>query len=89
MTFGDMLELVKEGGKATRDGWIDNGLYHVGLHPGWDGGDEMDDMYPFLYFFSSDANEMVAYLPNMYDLLAEDWKEYPTTKMQRKLNIVK
>ena len=80
MTFGQALELIKQGKRVRRKGWtgFKRSVYLVPSFKGWTsvstGGG------PVLISESAERRESVgfgraAWMPTMADLLAEDWQQ--------------
>ena len=77
MTFGEALELMKQGKKLRRSGWNGKGIW-VGLHEQQDS----DDMGAYIYIDTTglqtdnpDApKSRVPWLASQTDVLASDWE---------------
>lgn len=68
MKFGEVLEMLKLGSKAQRDGWNGKGMYIELQKP-----DEHSKMSrPYLYMKTVD-NQLVPWVASQTDILAEDW----------------
>lgn len=70
MDFSEALHAIKDGKKATREGWNGPGQW-VALHPSNTHDDVMTR--PFLYIHTVQGDD-VPWLGSQTDLLAEDWQ---------------
>ena len=73
MTFGDALELLKQGRRVMRRGWNGKNMY-VWLNTG---------MYvngnwtkPFIEMVNAQGDAQPGWLASQPDMLEEDWEEY-------------
>ena len=68
MNFGEVIEHLKEGGRAARAGWNGKGMYIELQVP-----DENSKMTrPYIYMKTAD-DQFVPWVASQSDLLAEDW----------------
>lgn len=71
MTFGEALELLKEGKRVCRKGWNGKGMY-LGLCQGggWRDGFRTVD---FIYMKTAD-NQITPWYASQQDMLSYDWE---------------
>lgn len=70
--FGAALEVLKSGGKVTRDNWNGPGQWIALQTP-----DEHSKMgLPYIYI-STVTGQLVPWLASQTDLLSEDWRSTP------------
>ena len=68
MKFGEALEIVKSGGKVSRQGWNGRGQW-IALQ----GLTRISEMTrPFIYIHTV-SRDLVPWLASQTDMLAEDW----------------
>ena len=68
MTFGNALELLKQGKQVSREGWNGKNMWIKLQVP-----DEHSKMnLPYIYMKTVD-NKLVPWLASQTDVLAEDW----------------
>lgn len=73
MNFGEALDIIKTGGRVSRDGWNGKHMWLALQMP-----DEHSKMtLPYIYM-STVTGDLVPWLASQSDLLAADWKEVPT-----------
>lgn len=73
-TFSEILELLKKGGLAAREGWNGKGLWIELQKPDKDG--KMTLPYLYINYPNDNINTpgaKVPWLASQTDLLAEDW----------------
>jgi hypothetical protein len=68
MTFGQAIELLKQGVKVAREGWNGKGMWLALQRP--DSGSKMS--LPYIYM-STATDDLVPWLASQTDMLAEDW----------------
>jgi hypothetical protein len=69
MNFGQAIEAMKEGRKASRKGWNGRGMWVAIQMP-----DNLSKMQlPYIYM-STAQGELVPWLASQSDMLAEDWE---------------
>lgn len=76
MDFGDVLKLLRAGGKARRRGWNGSGLWVELQRP--DAHSKMTLPYFFLSYpddAKTTPGAKVPWLPSVTDILATDWQE--------------
>lgn len=70
MTFSEALEILKKGGKVSREGWNGKGMWLMLQTP-----DEHSKMRrPYIYI-SIITGELVPWVASHGDMLANDWME--------------
>ena len=68
MTFGEALELLKNGQRVAREGWNGKGMW-LALHIP----DEYSKMRrPYIYLYPVDG-ALVPWVASQSDVLADDW----------------
>jgi hypothetical protein len=76
MNFGEVLEALKAGQRAVREGWNGKGMWVVLIHPGnaiHKSSAGAFDMQPCLGLKTAREAMQPGWLPSQADLLAEDW----------------
>lgn len=69
MNFGQVIEVLKQGKRATRIGWNGKGMYIELQKP-----NENSKMtLPYIFMRTADDN-LVPWLASQTDILAEDWE---------------
>jgi hypothetical protein len=69
MDFGNVLKLLKKGKRVSREGWNGKGMWLELQVP-----DEHSKMtLPYIYM-STVTGDLVPWLANQTDVLAEDWQ---------------
>jgi hypothetical protein len=72
MTFGQAIEIIKDGGKASRFGWNGKGMWIAAQYP-----DENSMMNGGPYVYISDPKgKRFPWNASQQDLFAEDWVRY-------------
>jgi hypothetical protein len=74
LNFGQVLEALKRGDRAYRDGWNGKGMWIALQTP--DAGSKMRRPYIFM---SPIDGELVPWVASQSDLIAEDWVLVPGT----------
>ena len=79
MNFSEVLEEVKRGSRAAREGWNGKGMW-IGLVSDWTFENPaqwpVGERSPFLAMRTAD-DKIVPWLASQTDLLAEDWEVIP------------
>ena len=72
MTFGEAIELLKQGKRVQRRGWNGKGMFL------WLCTDQFCDMgnKPFIVMRTAQGEEQPGWLASQPDMLEEDWDEY-------------
>lgn len=68
--FGGVLEILRRGGKAAREGWNGKGMFIELQKP-----DEHSKMKRSYIFMSPTDQQLVPWVASQSDLLAVDWYE--------------
>ena len=68
MNFGEALEVLKAGGRVTREGWNGKGMYVELQTPD----DNSKMRRPYLFMRPVDGG-LVPWVASQSDLLADDW----------------
>lgn len=68
MTFGDVLKALREGQRASRNGWNGKGMYIELQVP-----DEYSKMKRPYIFMSPVDGDLVPWVASHSDMLANDW----------------
>ena len=68
MTFGDAIQVLKNGERVAREGWNGKGMWLKLQVP--DANSKMS--LPYIYMFTA-TKDQVPWLASQTDMLAEDW----------------
>ena len=66
MNFGEAIEHLKKGGRASRPGWNGKGMW-IGIDTPGD-----DDELPYVFMITAD-DKIVPWVASQTEMLAEDW----------------
>lgn len=69
MTFSEALEIIKQGGVVTREGWNGKGMWIALMTTEV----SLDMGRPYIFMKTID-DQLVPWVASQTDLLAEDWK---------------
>ena len=70
MTFGEAVEVLKDGARVARSGWNGKNMYLELQRP--DANSKMT--LPYIYMFTV-QKDLVPWLASQTDILSEDWQE--------------
>lgn len=69
MNFGEVIEILKQGGKAQRKGWNGKGMFIEAQFP-----DKYSKMtQPYIFLKTADDNN-IPWTASQSDIFAEDWR---------------